>query len=59
MNTKTVTVLFDDEQPCIERWAAKGWSPVSRTYFNESHRSRPRSMVTYAVIVFARMGKPK
>lgn len=57
--TKTVTVLFEDEPAAVERWARKGWHPVSITHFSESHRSKPRDMIVYSTIVLARMGKPK
>lgn len=56
--TKTVTVLFDDEEACEARWAKKGYQPISRTYHSEADPSDDRKTLTFATLVFARMGKP-
>lgn len=33
--TKTITVLFNDEQNAIKRWVEKDWKPVERMYHKE------------------------
>lgn len=55
--TKTVTVLFDDEEACEARWLRKGYRPISRTYHSEADPSDANKTLTFATLVFARMAK--
>lgn len=52
--TKTVTVLFADEDDAVKRWIAKGWRPISRTYTSEPDPNDQRRTLTYVTVVFER-----